>query len=98
MLGLLSLSYVVNYLDRYVLSMLAGPIKAELGISDGAMGLLLGPAFALLYTGLGVPVAWLADRGSRRTLIAAGGEPGVEAGLFAGRWLVGTLRASTARS
>ena len=71
-LGLLSLSYVVNYLDRYVLSMLAGPIKAELGISDGAMGLLLGPAFALLYTGLGVPVAWLADRGSRRTLIAVG--------------------------
>jgi MFS family permease len=71
-LALLSLSYVVNYLDRYVLSMLAGPIKAELGISDGAMGVLLGPAFALLYTGLGVPVAWLADRRPRRTLIAAG--------------------------
>jgi MFS family permease len=71
-LGLLSLSYVVNYLDRYVLSMLAAPIKAELGISDGQMGLLLGPAFALLYTGLGVPVAWLADRSSRRTLIALG--------------------------
>ncbi len=71
-LALLSLSYVVNYLDRYVLSMLAGPIKAELGISDGAMGMLLGPAFALLYTGLGVPVAWLADRSSRRDLIAVG--------------------------
>jgi MFS family permease len=71
-LGLLSLSYVVNYLDRYVLSMLAGPIKTELGISDGEMGILLGPAFALLYTGLGVPVAWLADRSSRRNLIAAG--------------------------
>jgi MFS family permease len=71
-LALLSLSYVVNYLDRYVISMLAGPIKAELGISDGAMGLLSGPAFALLYTGLGVPVAWLADRSSRRNLIAAG--------------------------
>jgi MFS family permease len=70
--ALLSASYVVNYLDRYVLSMLAGPIKAELGFSDGAMGLLLGPAFALLYTGLGVPVAWLADRSSRRNLIAAG--------------------------
>ncbi len=71
-LALLSASYVVNYLDRYVLSMLAGPIKAELGISDGAMGVLLGPAFALLYTGLGVPVAWLADRSSRRNLIALG--------------------------
>ena len=71
-LALLSASYVVNYLDRYVLSMLAGPIKAELGISDGEMGFLLGPAFALLYTGLGVPVAWLADRSSRRNLITAG--------------------------
>ena len=71
-LALLSTSYVVNYLDRYVLSMLAGPIKAELGISDGEMGFLLGPAFALLYTGLGVPVAWLADRRSRRNLITAG--------------------------
>jgi MFS family permease len=71
-LALLSASYVVNYLDRYVISMLAGPIKAELGISDSAMGLLSGPVFALLYTGLGVPVAWLADRSSRRNLIAVG--------------------------
>ena len=71
-LALLTASYVVNYLDRYVFSILAGPIQAEFGISDGAMGLLLGPAFALLYSGLGVPVAWLADRGSRRNLIAAG--------------------------
>ena len=71
-LALLSASYVVNYLDRYVLAMLAGPIKAELGISDADMGFLLGPAFALLYTGLGVPVAWLADRTSRRNLIALG--------------------------
>ena len=71
-LALLSASYVVNYLDRYVLAMLAGPIKAELGISDADMGFLLGPAFALLYTGLGVPVAWLADRTSRRNLIAVG--------------------------
>jgi MFS family permease len=71
-LALLAASYVVNYLDRFVFSMLAGPIKAEFAISDGAMGLLLGPAFALLYSGLGVPVAWLADRRSRTQLIAAG--------------------------
>jgi len=71
-LALLSLSYVVNYLDRFVFSMLAGPIKAEFAISDSSMGLLLGPAFALLYSGLGVPVAWLADRSSRRNLIATG--------------------------
>ncbi len=71
-LAILSSSYVVNYLDRFVFSMLAGPIKAEFGISDFTMGLLLGPAFALLYSGLGVPVAWLADRTSRRNLIATG--------------------------
>jgi MFS family permease len=71
-LALLAASYVVNYLDRYVFSMLAGPIQREFAISDGMMGLLLGPAFALLYSGLGVPVAWLADRSSRRDLIALG--------------------------
>jgi MFS family permease len=63
---------VVNYFDRYVFSTLAGPIKAEFGISDGEMGRLLGPAFAVAYAVLGVPVAWLADRVSRRNLIAAG--------------------------
>jgi MFS family permease len=71
-LAVLSASYVLNYLDRFVLTMLAGPIKAELGVSDGTMGFLLGPAFAVLYTGLGIPVARLADRRSRRNLIAAG--------------------------
>jgi MFS transporter, Spinster family, sphingosine-1-phosphate transporter len=71
-LAVLTASYVVNYLDRYVLSMLAGPVKEEFGISDAAMGLLLGPAFALFYSSLAVPMAWLADRHSRRGLIAAG--------------------------
>lgn len=72
MLAVLTTSYVVNYLDRYLLSMLAGPLKQEFGISDAAMGLLLGPAFALFYSALAVPVAWWADRRSRRSLIAAG--------------------------
>ena len=72
MLAVLTASYVINYLDRYVLSMLAGPVKQEFGISDATMGLLLGPAFALFYSSLAVPVAWLADRYSRRSLISAG--------------------------
>ena len=71
-LAVLTTSYVVNYLDRYVLSMLAGPVKQEFGISDATMGMLLGPAFALFYSSLAVPVAWLADRYSRRGLISAG--------------------------
>jgi hypothetical protein len=55
-----------------VLSILAVPVKAEFGISDAAMGLLLGPAFAMFCSGLAIPVAWVADRHSRRGLIAAG--------------------------
>ena len=39
---MLTTSYAINYLDRYVLSILAVPVKAEFGISDAAMGLLLG--------------------------------------------------------
>jgi MFS family permease len=71
-LAALTLSYVFNYLDRYVLTILVEPIKAELGVSDAWMGFLIGPAFAVFYTGLGVPVARLADRTVRRSIVAAG--------------------------
>ncbi|TDJ10942.1 MAG: MFS transporter, partial [Deltaproteobacteria bacterium] len=49
-LGVLFLVYVFNFIDRSVLSILIGPIKADLEISDTVMGLLAGPAFALFYT------------------------------------------------
>jgi MFS family permease len=71
-LGALTLCYVFNYLDRYVLTILVEPIKAELGVSDAWMGFLIGPAFAVFYTGLGVPVARLADRSVRRSIVAVG--------------------------
>jgi MFS family permease len=71
-LAALTTSYVLNYLDRYVLTILLEPIKAELGVSDAWMGFLIGPAFAVFYTGLGVPVARLADRAVRRSIVAAG--------------------------
>jgi len=71
-LAALTLCYVFNYLDRYVLTILVEPIKAELGVSDAWMGFLIGPAFAVFYTGLGVPVARLADRHVRRSIVAAG--------------------------
>lgn len=64
-LGLLCLVYVLNFLDRQLLSILAKPIQDELGISDGQLGRLSGLYFALFYCILGVPVAWLADRGNR---------------------------------
>jgi len=64
-LAVLILAYTFNFLDRQILGILAGPIKAELGLSDSQLGLMGGLAFALFYTGLGVPIAALADRTSR---------------------------------
>lgn len=63
---------LLNYADRYLLSGLVGPIKAEFGLSDGFMGLLLGPSFALIYTLAAIPIARLADRTSRIAVICFG--------------------------
>lgn len=70
--ALLTLAYAVSLLDRWILSLLVEPVKAHFALSDTQMGLLMGPAFALLYVGLGLPFGWLADRYSRRAIIAAG--------------------------
>jgi len=68
-LAMLLLVYVFNFVDRQILAILAAPIQKELELSDGQMGLLGGLAFALLYSTLGVPLAWLADRTSRSWVI-----------------------------
>jgi MFS family permease len=68
-LAVLFLVYVFNFIDRQVLSILIEPIKAEFGVSDGQMGLLVGLAFALFYTFAGIPIARWADTGSRRNVI-----------------------------
>lgn len=70
--GLLTLLQVISYLDRYLPSLLLEPIKHELKLTDFQAGLLLGPAFTLFYAVLGIPLGWLADRASRRALLAAG--------------------------
>lgn len=64
-LALLILAYTFNFLDRQILGILAGSIKKDLGLTDSQLGLMGGLAFALFYTGLGIPIAWLADRWSR---------------------------------
>lgn len=64
-LAMLILVYTLNFLDRQILGILAKPIKEEFGLSDGQFGLMSGLAFALLYTTLAIPIAWLADRFSR---------------------------------
>jgi len=64
-LAVLFLGYVVNFIDRSILSILLEPIKLELELSDTQLGLLGGLAFALFYSTLGIPIAALADRWSR---------------------------------
>lgn len=61
---ILLLVYILNFLDRQILNILAEPIKGELGLSDTQLGLLAGPAFAVFYAVLGIPIARYADRGS----------------------------------
>ena len=70
-LALLMVVYTFNFIDRQILAILAPYIKVEMGFSDSQMGLLGGPAFALVYSTLALPIAWLADRKSRTTIIAA---------------------------
>lgn len=60
----------LNYLDRVLLSILQIPIKEELSLSDTQLGLLLGAAFGLVYTTVGLPVGRLADRTSRSKVLA----------------------------
>lgn len=69
-LALLLIAYIFNYLDRQILGILAGPIIADLHLNDTQFGVLSGPPFALLYSLLGVPFAYLADRTSRSRVIA----------------------------
>lgn len=63
--------YVLNFVDRQIIGILAIPIQAELGLSDTAIGLMRGVSFAIFYSTLGVPIAWLADRANRAWIITA---------------------------
>lgn len=69
-LGVLVVVYTFNFIDRQILSILLEPIKQDLGLSDSALGMLTGFAFALFYATLGIPIARFADRSNRRNLIA----------------------------
>ncbi|WP_332773134.1 spinster family MFS transporter [Phenylobacterium sp.] len=69
-LGILCFVYVLNFLDRQLLSILAKPIQDELGVSDGQLGLISGLYFALFYCLISIPVGWLADRTNRVRVLA----------------------------
>ncbi len=103
--GVLLLAYIFAFIDRDVIALLVQPIKADLGISDTQMSFLLGGAFALFYTFFGMPIAWLADRSSRRRIISIGvtlwcvatvlcGTAGSYWALFAARVAVGVGEAA----
>jgi predicted MFS family arabinose efflux permease len=62
--------YVINFLDRQLLSILAKPIQDELDVTDGQLGLISGLYFALFYCVLAIPVGWIADRTNRAKLLS----------------------------
>ncbi|HVT25176.1 MAG TPA: MFS transporter [Rhizomicrobium sp.] len=70
-LGMLCFVYVLNFLDRSLLSILAKPIQDTLHITDGQLGLIGGLYFALFYCFISIPVGWLADRTNRVWVLTA---------------------------
>lgn len=72
LVGLLTFTYVFSFVDRYVLGLLIEPIKADLNLTDEQIGWVLGPAFAIFYATMGLPLGWLADRKPRTMIVAAG--------------------------
>lgn len=69
-LALLLLAYIFNFLDRQILGILGPSIQADLHLSNAQFGAIGGTAFALLYAGLGIPLAYLADRTGRSVVVA----------------------------
>lgn len=69
--GLLTLIYTANYVDRQIVAILLQSIKTDMGLSDTQLGMLTGLAFGLFYATLGIPIAYLADRMSRKKIIIA---------------------------
>ena len=65
-LATLLVAYILNFVDRQIIGVLAVPIKSELHLTDTQLGMMGGLAFAIFYSTLGLPIAWLADRFSRK--------------------------------
>lgn len=71
-LSVLVLVYVLNFIDRNILSILANDIKADLGLTDADLGFLYGTAFGVFYALFGIPLGRLADNWRRTRLMAIG--------------------------
>lgn len=72
LVALLTVAYVFSFIDRYILGLLIEPIKADLGLTDEQIGWVIGPAFAIFYATMGLPLGWLVDRKRRTWIVAAG--------------------------
>ena len=68
----LFIAYTFSYIDRSILSLLVGPVKRDLQLSDAEFGLLGGAAFGIFYCAVALPLAYLSDRKTRRGIIAWG--------------------------
>ncbi len=92
--------YTMSYIDRQIMAILIEPIKTEFGVSDTAMGLLAGLAFALFYSLLGVPMGRYADRANRRNFVAwcCAAWSGMTAlcGFATGFWMLALARVGVA--
>jgi predicted MFS family arabinose efflux permease len=69
-LGMLWFLYVLNFLDRQLLSILAKPIQDALHVSDSQLGLIGGLYFAFFYCFIAIPIGWLADKTNRVRVLA----------------------------
>ena len=70
--AVLMVCYTFSFVDRQILNLMIGPIRRDFNLSDTQVSLLIGFAFALFYTTMGIPLGRLADRASRKYLIIAG--------------------------
>lgn len=85
-IGLLGAIYMVNFIDRMIISVVGEPIRREFGLSDLQLGIMGGVAFALFYGAIGIPMARLAERTSRVRIVV----------VATGLWSVMTLLSGTA--
>lgn len=92
-LAILVFVYMLNFVDRQIIGILAAPLKAEFNMSDSQFGLLGGIAFASVYSTLAIPLAWLADRSSR-VWIMTGARPSGRALPHCVAWRVRSVSSS----
>ena len=71
MIGVMTLAYILSFVDRMIFGLLITPIRTEFAINDTVFSLLYGLGFAFFYTVVGVPLGWIADRYNRRNLARA---------------------------